>query len=309
MLALRQRTAQRYSFDQLASNLPVFGRVIEQVRLASQTHIPILLLGEPGTGKHWVARTIHHQGTMQEGTFVALDCARLPLPLLATLLVGASSLERRLCGGTRYLKDPSFLARELQIQLCTYLGANESNGARVIAGCSADPQEEIHAGRLVEELYCALSPLLISLPPLRSRQADLPALVERLLDRLNSGSERAVTGLTPEAWDLLRAYPWPGNLRELYAVLQSACQKTTSARIEASHLPASLRLAVRLQQTPQPVLERPLRLDQVLEQAERRLIVAALRKAHGNRSRAAELLSIWRPRLLRRMEALGIDDW
>src|SRR6266851_1595561 len=83
LVSLRMRTAQRYGLEQLASNLPSFQRVIEQVHLASQTRIPVLLLGEPGTGKHWVARTIHHQGTMREGTFAALACARLPATLLS----------------------------------------------------------------------------------------------------------------------------------------------------------------------------------------------------------------------------------
>jgi len=143
---------------------------------------------------------------------------------------------------------------------------------------------------------------------LRERQADLSDLVERLLQRLNAGSERPVTGLTPQASELLRAYAWPGNLRELYAALQSACQRTTSDRIDAPQLPAPLRLTVRLGETPQPVSERAIRLDEILEEAERRLILLALRRARGNRSQAAELLSIWRPRLLRRMEALGIHS-
>ena len=151
-----------------------------------------------------------------------------------------------------------------------------------------------------------MSTLVITLPALRERQADLSDLVERLLQRMNTGSERPVTKLTPQAWELLRAHAWAGNLRELYAVLQRACQRTTTDRIDAVHLPARLRLAVHLEQAAQPAPERAIRLDEILEEAERRLILLALRKARGNRSRAAELLSIWRPRLLRRMEALGI---
>jgi PAS domain S-box-containing protein len=307
LVALRERTAQRYGLDTLASDLPVLKRVLEQVHLARQTQVPVLLLGEPGTGKHWVARTIHHQGTMREGTFAALDCARLPATLLASALFGEANPARQLAPGTRYLREPSLLAREFQIQLCGYLhDAKENARTRILAGCSADPQAEIRASRLTEELYSALSTLVISLPPLRERQADLSALVERFLQRLNAGRERPVTGLTPQAWELLRAYAWPGNLRELWTVLQSASQRTTTERIDAPHLPAKIRLAVRLEETPHSVPERVIRLDEILEQAERRLILWALHKARGNRSRAAELLSIWRPRLLRRMEALGI---
>jgi DNA-binding NtrC family response regulator len=283
--------------------------VIEQVHLASRTDVPVVILGEPGTGKQWVARTIHCQGSMRYGTFAAVDCARLPPALLTALLLGETDPGGRSDGGTLYLKQPGFLPRDIQAQLCARLREARQGAARIIAGCDTDPQEEVRAGQLAEEFYCALSTLAISLPPLRARQADLATFVPRFLNRINSGSERKVTGLTPEAWDLLHAYGWPGNLRELYGVLQSACQRTTTDRIDASHLPAKLRLAVRLEEMPPPEADRPVRLDHILEQAERRLIVAALRKTQGNRSRAAELLSIWRPRLLRRMEALGIKEW
>jgi transcriptional regulator with PAS, ATPase and Fis domain len=302
LMALRERMAQRCGFDQLASSLPAFERITDQVRLASQTRVPVLITGEPGTGKHWIARTIHHQGTMREGTFAALNCARLPPTLLAALLFREN--------GTTYLREPSRLTRDLQVQLCAAIrDSREGDGARILAGCTSDLPEDVRAGRLTEEFCCALGTLIISLPPLRERQADLPALVDRFLERIHSGKEQPVLRLTPESWDLLRAYSWPGNLRELYTVLRSACQHTSTDRIEPSHLPAKLRLAVRLEQTPAPMPDRPLRLDHILEEAERRLIVSALRRAHGNRSRAAELLSIWRPRLLRRMEALGIKEW
>jgi len=98
---------------------------------------------------------------------------------------------------------------------------------------------------------------------------------------------------------------------ELYEVLQTAAGLAPDGCIDVAHLPAPLRASVNLERTAGPLPSQPLALDQVLEQAERRLLLLALRRAGGNRSRAAELLSIWRPRLLRRMEALGIreGDW
>src|SRR5207248_4611636 len=91
LIALRERSAARYGFDQLASNLPAFQRVIEQVHLASQTDVPVLLVGEPGTGKQWGARTIPHQGTTRAGRFAGLDCARLPPALLSAVLLRENS--------------------------------------------------------------------------------------------------------------------------------------------------------------------------------------------------------------------------
>jgi DNA-binding NtrC family response regulator len=181
------------------------------------------------------------------------------------------------------------------------------SGPRLLAGTALDLSEEVRAGRLLERLHAWLSTLVIALPPLRQRLPDLPELVDRLLVRAREEDGRSVV-VAPSAGDLLRSYPWPGNVSELYAVLQSARRRATGERIEASHLPAAIRQAVRLDQTPGAVPDRVVVLDRVLEEAERRLIQGALRRAQGNKSRAAELLAISRPRLLRRMEVLGIRD-
>jgi transcriptional regulator with PAS, ATPase and Fis domain len=130
---------------------------------------------------------------------------------------------------------------------------------------------------------------------------DFAGLVERLLARAGGAAERSVRGCSAEANELLRTYAWPGNLRELYDVLVGACLRARGELIEAGDLPFYLRHA------PLPA-DKPLVLDAVLEEVERRLIVQALRLAKNNKSRAAELLSIWRARLLRRMEHLGIQD-
>ncbi|MCI0457738.1 MAG: sigma 54-interacting transcriptional regulator [Gemmataceae bacterium] len=309
LFALREALAQRYRLDLLASSLPAMHRVADQVRLASQTRVPVLVVGEPGTGKCFLARIIHHQGLTREGTFAALDCARLPGAALTATLFGEGSRIWQARQGTCYLQEPGCLPRDLQTRLCDWLGDDrDAPGPRVIAGCSVDPGQEVQAGRLLEDLHCALGTLVIALPPLRQRLEDLPGLVERLLERVPAEGDRRSVGLTPAAWDLVRSYAWPGNLRELYTVLQGAWARAQGVQIDATDLPANVRLAVQLERTPAREPERPLALDQVLEQVERRLILLALRHAKGNKSRAAEWLSVWRPRLLRRMEALGITD-
>jgi hypothetical protein len=310
LISLREIGRRNYGLDQLAGSAPGFQRIVEQVRLAAQTRIPVLIVGAPGTGKEWVARTIHHLSSAPAAAFACVDCNCLPAAVLSSLLNGDERLHPILAKGTRYLKEPACLPRDLQIRLCDSLaGGDGPEGLRTIAGISSDPAEEIRAGRLLEGLHCALSTLVIALPPLRERPADLPALVERFLERAGEACEHEVKGLTAEAWELVRGYHWPGNLSELYTSLLSACQETKHDHIDAVHLPARLRLAVRLAETPGPAEERKLPLDQLLEEAERRLIRLALRRAKGNRSRAAELLQVWRPRLLRRMEALGIKEW
>jgi DNA-binding NtrC family response regulator len=309
LAALCERRRQEYGLDQLASHLEIFGRVREQVRLAAATEVPVLILGEAGSGKQWLARTIHQQSKMPVGSFAGLDCGALPVRALTTVLFGDGTSAERCRPGTIYLREPARLPLDLQVKLAgTLREAGECPAPRILAGSETDPQEDIRAGRLNEDFFCALSTLTITLPPLRQREADLAELVERLLKRARAAGDSMVTGLTSEAWEVVRAYPWPGNLQELYGVLRSACLRATGEMIDVHHLPAPVRLLVRLQREPGALPDKPLPLDQLLEEAERRLIGLALRKAQGNRSRAAELLAIWRPRLLRRMEALGIKE-
>ncbi len=300
-LALRETVLGRYTIEAIASDLPAMRRVAEQVRLAARVHVPVLIAGERGSGKEWLARTIHALGDDRRRPFVALDCGRLTAAALAGVLFGEGELAQTTGAGTIYLREPSRLPRDVQQRLTGLLPtAGEGGGPRFIAGLRADPDE----GGLLVELAHRLATLPIRLPPLRERREDLARLVERLLERAGAAAGKRVTALTPAAWEVLRAYPWPGNVAELYAVLAGACTRAAGERLDAPDLPLYLRLGPRGTKEE----ERPLPLKELLEGAERRLIGLALRRAGGNKSRAAELLAVWRPLLLRRMAALGIDD-
>jgi DNA-binding NtrC family response regulator len=208
--------------------------------------------------------------------------------------------------GALFLRDIDKLARELQDRLNDWLDGGAGVRPRLIASCCADPAEAVRSGRLLESLYCALGTLVISVPALRERLADLPALASRMLQRLQSDPGVKPPTLAPGAIEVLSAYLWPGNLRALFAVLQRAQGSVGGERVNVQDLPLALRLAAGLERAPST--PRPVSLDALLEQVERRLISLALRRAGGNKSRAAEYLTIWRARLLRRMEALGLND-
>jgi DNA-binding NtrC family response regulator len=264
----------------------------------------VLLVGEPGTGKETLARLIHYQGLDRERAFAAIDCERLPAAVVAAVLLGETSGPLLADVGTVYLRDPVRLPRDLQLRLSERLSGDAGGPPRFLAGITAAPDELVRAGTLLEDLAVILESFRIDVPPLRQRRGDLPLLALRMLARL--GRSQGQEALSPAAWEVLRDHAWPGNLAELFAVLRDSLTRSSGVRIEVGDLPAVLRRSQRLEQEPAPSPVVP--LPQLLEQVERRLIDLALRRARGNRSRAADLLGINRARLLRRLAALGLAE-
>jgi DNA-binding NtrC family response regulator len=307
--ALRRQAAEHYRLDALdAARQPT---IVAQARLAAASRCPVYVVGEPGTGKRWLARAIHIASDRRGLPFVALDCAHLPPGALRAALTGPLGPDRPEWLGTLYLHEPAALPRELQADLAERLADDAAPGPRVIAGSASadDPKRPVFLGQMLPELYDALAVLNISLPPLRTRKDDLPRLVEQMLKRAAPVLGRAVTGLTAATWECVRAYSWPGNLRELYATLQRAAQRTGKDQIDAGELPLAVQQAKAAADAPagRPAPELP-PLDRVLEEVERRMIRRALDQSQGNKSKAAELLGVWRPRLLGRIKALGLDE-
>jgi PAS domain S-box-containing protein len=294
LMALRDRNEARYRLDLLGAETHALKRLHEQARFAATTQMPITLIGESGTGKAWMARAIHLLSERKQGYFACLDAQRVP----ATML-GDAFFERRLSLGTIYLRNPGLLPRDLQNRVAEALASQ--GFPRLIVGFGGDPGAEVKSGRVLESFYCAVSAFTIDVPPLRDRLGELPRLIDSFLVRVNEMSPHGVQGVSADALSVLRAHAWPGNLAELQEVLHQACRCAKGERIDVADLPFHLK------QGAMPA-ERKLPLDKLLEQVERRLIVHALRLTGGNQTRAAEMLEIWRPRLIRRMKNLGIPD-
>jgi DNA-binding NtrC family response regulator len=317
LVNLRQQRMERFGLDAWASSLPSLRRLVEQVRLASQVTTPVLLLGEEGTGKQTLARTIHYLSACREGACAVLDCRYLPPAAISNLLFHPSESGNPGVRGLAavYLREPAYLPRDVQLLLCERIFRPVSEGPspegalgpRIFAGCTTPLVQAVRSGRMLEELACALGALVIEVPPLRERLADLPLLVGRLLPRACAGRETPITSLSADAWALLRSYSWPGNLRELYNVLRIACAHARGEQLRASDFPTELRRAV-YREPPPPPVDKSLPLEHLLEEAERRLIQLALQRVGGRKARAARLLGIPRPRLWRRMNKLGIAD-
>ena len=294
LVALRERVARRCADALNESDGPTSRRLAAGVRLGSAVTAPVLLVGEDGTGKRWLARLIHFRSAARERSFAVLDAARLPAAAIAGVLFGGRV-------ATVYIKEPGRLPHDFQAKLADLLSADDEERPmpRIMAGCCGDPMTEVRSGRLLEELHAYLAALTIPVPPLRERLDELPHLIDRMLRRANEDDGRTVRGPAPDALVMKQSYTWPGNLRELFSVLVSARVPAKEDRLTVADLPAPLRLASRLGQTPSSAPEKPLPLEALLEETERRLIRLALGRASGNRGRAAEILGVWRPRLVR----------
>ncbi len=271
-----------------------------QASLASKLDVPICIVGEPGTGKEWLARAIHQASGRRQHPFACLDARLIPAELLSDVLFGSRSRQAAL--GTVLLRSASSMPRELQARLAERLQSREfADFPRVIVSQSGDPSVEIRAGRLLAEFHYAASALTIEIPPLRERLDELDRHLDAFLQRVGRLQPHAVTGLSKEAIQSLRTYAWPENFRELLEVVAEACRRAKTEQIELADLPFYMK------QGKLPA-ERRLPLDTLLEQVERRLIGLAMRLTQDNHTRAAELLEIWRPRLIRRLEKFGEQE-
>jgi DNA-binding NtrC family response regulator len=324
LLEIRRAFYNEYGFDGLVGSGPFQRRLLDQVRLASSSTIPVLIVGEPGTGKRHVARTIHQQGPNRRQPLVPFDCEALPAEILERELFGGDRQKDResrsialsstagrprislVDGSSLLIHEILMLPRDLQSRLVAALDTR----VRLLATTVNDPEIALQNERLRPELYFAVTGLVLRLRPLRERRDELPLLAQHLLERANQRGGEQRTGFSPRALEALLAYDWPGNLRELARVIDDAHAqpKSEGLLIELEDLPVSILGNLGAGFAP-PAAPGPIEpLDAILTQVERRLIETALRQARRNKSRAADLLGISRPRLYRRIKELNLPD-
>jgi DNA-binding NtrC family response regulator len=332
LMQLRDRLHRSFGFDSLIGTGPAHFRLLEQVRLAASCKAPVLIIGEPGTGKHLVARTIHHLATGPDQPLLPFDCESLPADELERELFapkdqaedqnGAKNSVREASppglslpdGSSLLLGDILALPRDLQSRLVQALDGR----VRLIATTAGDPEAAVKQEQLRPDLYYAMTVLVIRLEPLRQRRREFPLLAQHLLDQANRRAGTRCGGFSPQAASVIEEYDWPGNLRELARVIDFAhaqahpkslaAAENGATLIDVEHLPASIRGNLGAAYLPPPPPNPVKPLDELLTEIERKLIETALTKARQNKSRAAELLGISRPRLYRRIKELNLPD-
>jgi DNA-binding NtrC family response regulator len=283
--------------------------VFELVRRVAPTKATVLVQGEPGAGKNHLAQVIHELSPRRERPFVAVNCAALCEPLVDTLLFGPEpgALEeppRRRTGrieeadrGTLYLHEVGRLPPAVQVKLLRVLqeGVFERPGGRglvrvdvrLVAGTSRDLAEEVRQGRFRDDLYYRLNVVSAALPPLRDRKADIPSLVAHLLAERARATRTPPLVATPGVLSAFFAYPWPGNLRELAAVVDAAAAHAPGAELRVEDLPPVLRSGSSEERSASGLIP-----GATLFEIEREAILRTLEQEGGSTARAAEVLGV-----------------
>lgn len=309
LVRFRHEQRGRYGLDRLVGDGPAMRRVRAQVAVAADSDAAVLVVGPMGSGRTHVARTIHYAaGGTPLGALVPLSCSLLGGELLLST-VAATIRAQREPGvprrATLLLTDAERMPRDMQAELARRLSAGMP--LRVIATSAIPLVEAARRGEFRDDLAAALSTLTVELPPLTERLVDLPLLAQRFLEMHNAAGAKQLRGWSPEALDRLALHAWPGNVAELVEVARQAHAAAEGVEIISADLPPRLHRAADAAALPRRAAE-PIHLEDFLAGVEKELIQRALAQSRGNKTRAARLLGMTRPRFYRRLVQLGLEE-
>ena len=319
----RTNAARPYSLQSVVGASPAITALRHLVaRVAVSPASTVLLTGESGTGKDLVAKVIHYASDRSSKPFMNITCSALPEQLLESELFGhergaftdarmqKKGLLETADGGTVFLDEIGEMTPGLQAKLLRFLeeksfkrvgGSSDIRvDVRVVAATNRDLEKEVEKHQFRADLFFRLNVLPISMPPLRAHAEDIPLLVEYFIDSFNTEFRKRVLGATPAAYALLQSYGWPGNVRELRNVIERAMLLSDGDRLDARDFSAMAKAVSAGNEFELPATG----VD--LEQLERSLLIQALRRCHGNQTRAGGLLGLNRDQIRYRIEKFGL---
>jgi DNA-binding NtrC family response regulator len=324
-VSLRQQLDSKFGLENIVGESPVMQEIFEIVQQVAPTRATVLLTGESGTGKELVARAIHQLSPRAKQPFVTVHCAALAPTLLESELFGhekgafTGAHERRIGrfeqaqGGTLFLDEIGEIDATIQVKLLRFLGertfervgSNKTLTAdlRLVAATNKNLEELVKTGKFREDLFFRLRVVEIGLPPLRDRPVDIPLLAQRFLREFAAENGKAVNDFTADALQLLAGHPWPGNVRELRTAIEHAVVLCRGEKISARDLPPSVRGGRTLETQ---VLQRN---DLTVKEAEKQLVMRALKETDGNRTLAAKKIGMSRRTFHRKLHAYHLEGF
>lgn len=304
---------RRMSENFIVGHHPVIQNLYRLIYTVAPTDATVLIEGESGTGKELVARLIHKRSPRADNPFVAVDCGAIPDSLLESELfgyekgafTGATARKRgrfeRANGGTLFLDEltslplssQAKLLRVLQDRMIERLGGNKAIpiDVRLIAATNRDLDEAVAKKQFREDLYYRLNIVKLKTPPLRDRNSDIPILAEHFIQKHRAKLNSPVNGISKEALKALMEYTWPGNVRELENAIEHALIMAKDSMIMIHDLPS---------------LSDSQKSFSRLDEAERSLLIKAIKDAGGNKYKAAKMLGIPRSSLYSKLQKHGL---
>ncbi|HOC19198.1 MAG TPA: sigma-54 dependent transcriptional regulator [Vicinamibacterales bacterium] len=306
--------------------------VFDFVRVVADSDSSVLVTGETGTGKELIANLIHQSSSRRHKPFVPVSCAILSETLIESELFGhergafTGAIKERpgrfelAQGGTIFLDDIDDVPLSMQVKLLRVLQNRvvERLGGtrqipvdvRVVTGSKRDLRQMVAAGKFRDDLFYRLNVIPVNLPPLRDRREDIPILVDHFVKRYFRQRGEEPRAVSPAVLQAFLRYPWPGNVRELENACERIAQTCTCDTVRLGCVPVSV-LFHKYAEDHQPVVENhahpsAVSLDDRLREVESNLITWALKVSGGNKSKAAELLSIKRSTLGDRIKKLEL---
>jgi two-component system, NtrC family, response regulator len=322
---LRARVRERFRIESIIGESAALQAIFEVVKRAAPTKATVLLLGESGTGKELVAQAIHQESPRRDKPFIRVNCAALSETLLESELFGhergsfTGAVGRRegrfelADGGTLFLDEIGEIAPSVQVKLLRALQQREFErvggtqtvkvDVRMVAATNRDLTAAVAAGKFREDLYYRLNVVAMTLPPLRLRKGDIPALVSHFIRLYAQSYGKQIRGLLPGTLNALLRYDWPGNVRELENVIERAVVLAATADLRTDDLPPAL-------SGPLPLHSRPGDLipGASMREIEREAILRTLEVVDGSTSRAAEMLGISPRKIQYRLKEYGQAD-
>ncbi len=324
---LRREAREGWGTDSWVAESAEMREVARQTRALAQTATTVLVRGESGTGKELVARALHAEGPRASGPFVAVNCAAIAEGVLESELFGhekgafTGAVERRRGAferaqkGTLFLDEigdapPSVQAKLLRVledRTITRVGGGEGFrvDVRVVSATNQDLEKLVAEGRFRKDLLYRLAVVTVELPPLRGRKADIRALAERFVARAEAENGVRVEGVGAGWYERLEGYAWPGNVRELRNVVEAAVVTSGGGVLEAGRLRLGGAVGAAGGGAAGERFEAP--EGWTLEDVERHVLAAALKRNGGNRSATAEQLGISRRTIQRKIAELGLE--
>jgi Nif-specific regulatory protein len=313
-----------FEYANMIGSSPAMGQVYEEIGQVSRTSATVLILGESGTGKELVAHAIHANSERASGPFIKINSAAFPETLFESELFGhergafTGAVGRkkgrldRAQGGTLFLDEIGDLPLSTQVKLLRVLQSREYErlggtetlkaNVRLVAATNKNLAAAVATGTFREDLYYRLNVFTITLPPLRERHGDIPALAQYFLDKFAREHRRDIRRITSSTMDLLASHAWPGNVRELENAIERAVVSCGGAVIDEFHLPEALRARGPVESTG------PVTLAAAVERLERQMIGDALHETDGNLARASRALGTTERILRYKAEKYGLTS-